>query len=182
MGIDAWILVEFFNEDTNKWVLMKWNTDTRKFEPAFVETFDFEQIPGESNKEYADRKDAWRETFPIESIQRCYKLFALLSDVCNNYDIVPLSKSKGIPLNISPETNIVLENNVCDEWDCDVTWFSIGQLEDVYQQDIIRPNGILHPQYTMRGLSKFEQLILNLQQCRNINGERTTSRIIMWFV
>lgn len=175
MGIDIIFIVESYDEVTGKWNLVEWNDQQKQYVNTKVDE-EPEQAPGDSDEQYEQLLEDWRDTFPINSLTRCYKLFALLSGMCNQYDIIPYSPAKGIPDNLSPASMIILDVNVEEEIrDRECSWLSGKELLDIYENDVLRSNSVLHGEYKKGILDEFTALVSQF-------GEFHESyRIIFWY-
>jgi len=114
MGCDIHVRLEKLMtiKEKEKWI----NCDNWTFNPYFGEYSD-ETIEYEVNEFYDGRN---------------YELFALLADVRNYGDIIPISKPKGVPLDMHYRTREEYES-----WECDAhsaSWYTFGELINRYNE------------------------------------------------
>jgi hypothetical protein len=171
MRITCGFIIELYNEEKQEWLLVKWNDRNNEFEQVHIEKLD--QIPGETNEDFEDRVDAHISTFPIYLIPRNYRLFALLANVCNNYDIIPNAELRGYPTNMSDDATVVSHG-----WNEETsTFYEIWELMDVLDTDIRRSGGVLYSQYIKNELREFEDIVERI----DIYRKTLRARIIMNF-
>lgn len=186
MRISCGFIIELYDEEKQEWILVKWNeqgtehsckhecsesTHNEEFEQVHIEKLN--QIPGETIEDFEERVDAHISTFPIYLIPRNYRLFGLLANVCNNYDIIPNSELRGYPTNISDDASIVTIG-----WNEETsTFYEIWELIDILDTDIRRPNGVLYWQYIKGELYEFEDIVERIDTYR----KTLRARIIMNF-
>lgn len=172
MGIDICLFVEFYDETDKVWRLVKWDETLREFLIVQIDE-EPEQAPGDDEEQYEKIIENWRDTFPLGDLRRCYKLFALLSGMRNEYDIIPYSNARGIPDDISPSSRIIVNANVEEELqDRECSWLNGRELRDIYENDVVRPNSVLHREYKQGFLEEFAHLVQQLNE---------SHRIIFWY-
>lgn len=174
MGIDGSFIVEFYDRVDGTWKLMVWNNISAHYEPISV--CSIEQCRNETDDEYEERLEQYVDSFPTESFKRNYKLLALLANICNEEDIIPISDVRGLPRDISASALNVI-NHSSEEDKC--TWHDLETIQDLLKYDMIRPNGILHRDY-LKG--DFNDFIDTIHTIENGIGERySQARFIMFF-
>jgi len=128
MGTGIHILVEFYDEENKRWILMRWDLDDRKYEPAKVEAL--EKMPGETDDDFEYRWEEYYETLPIESVKRDYKLFANIANVRNEHNTLIWSLPKKFPHDVSRDAIIASEYNYPeDSLHHSHTWYTTVELQ-----------------------------------------------------
>lgn len=171
MGCDIHILVEVY-DDEKGWILMKYNKETEKYEP-FTREFPVKRSD-ETDEEFEERYDEYFDNSPNESLMRNYVLFSFLADVRNHYNkdlniIIPLSKLRGFPEDVSKEAREITHYDQGGDVDChSFTWYSIEELKKVEWNKIIGP---MREKYYVKA-PKFEKYLdENLIVCKPIKKE-----------
>ena len=111
MGCDIHSYCEFYNSKTKNWVVYK----------------------GKSFDHSYDLHDGSRREIILNSTPfywRNYTLFAILADVRNGGNIIPISQPKGLPKNVSKALK-----KVSDDWGVDGHSHSYFTLEELLEYD-----------------------------------------------
>lgn len=179
MGTDIEILIERYNSYTKNWTLVQWNDLHARYDDVNV-TESPEQAPCENDDDFMERIENWHETYTLHSLQRCYKLFALLSGMRNEYDIIPYTQVRGVPDDVSASARNIINGCVnTDTQNEECSWLTSEELMDIYTNDITRSNGVLHAEYKRGLLQEFGTLVMRLSDDTSVGG--SFGRIIFWY-